>query len=93
MSNTHTKTPLLNNNSRNAQQQDEQIRKVQGQISDTQTVMQQNIHHAIQRGQNLDEINDKSIMLEMNPSASRIAQAKSERICALTVIAKWPLLF
>jgi hypothetical protein len=26
--------------------------------------MQQNIHHAIQRGQNLDEINDKSIMLE-----------------------------
>ena len=54
------KTPLLQNNNR----EDEKIKHVQKQIQDNQQLMQQNIHQAIQRGQDLNELDDKSLMLE-----------------------------
>lgn len=59
------KTPLLANGQQQRQnQEDEKIKRVQGQIHDTQKVVQDNIHHAIQRGQQLNDLDDKSIQLE-----------------------------
>jgi hypothetical protein len=57
-----TNQPLLKNGRPNTD--DEKITRVKGQINDTQRVMQDNIHHAIQRGQNLNELDDKTLMLE-----------------------------
>lgn len=59
------KTPLLSPQAQQTRQrQDEQIGRVQSQIQDTQRVMGENIHLAIQRGQNLNELDDKAVMLE-----------------------------
>lgn len=57
------KTPLLTGNQPRARQ-DEQIERVQSQIQDTQRVMQDNIHLAIQRGQDFNDLDGKSVMLE-----------------------------
>eukprot|EP00461_Guttulinopsis_vulgaris_P003693 UN03694 len=64
----NTRTPLLNNGAPQRQQQDPKIAQVQGQVRDAQMIMQDNIHMAIKRGENINDLDDKSVLLE-NESA------------------------